>query len=306
MNPRLLPIVLSPARYASSALFDSYGPVLREALARGVGEALREDLGPQMIDPTALLAPEGAMRKAQVICRESAALCGQAWFEAAFRMIDPDARVEWLVAEGSDTVAGAPVCIVSGKARALLSAERTALNFLQTLSSTATNARALARQVEGLPVAILDTRKTLPGLRMAQKYATVCGGGANQRLGLHDGILIKENHIASCGGVAQALGAARALDSGVPIQIEVETLAQLREALDHGADSALLDNMGLDMMREAVALNKASARPALLEASGGIEGGLRAIAKTGVDRISSGAITKHTRAVDFSMRVLAS
>lgn len=286
-----------------SALFASYGPDLESALARNVHEAIAEDVGTG--DPTALLADPSARRMAQVICRERAILCGADWFNACMAAIDPEIQVEWFVADGDWMTPGAPICRIEGFARSILTAERSALNFIQTLSGTATSAARHAALAEGTRAQILDTRKTIPGLRLAQKYATRVGGGANQRLALYDGILIKENHIASCGGVALALDKARALQAGVSIQIEVETLAQLREALAHGAESILLDNFDLKGLAEAVSINQAHERPALLEASGGVdESTLRAIAQTGVDRISVGMITKMVTPVDFSMRVI--
>jgi len=277
---------------------------LEEARARNVRDALREDVGTG--DPTARLVPEGPAT-ASVIVREHAVLCGRDWFEACFGAIDPGARIDWRYADGDDMAAGARVCDVHADARALLTAERPALNFLQLLSGTATVTRRHARAIEGASpnprgCAILDTRKTMPGLRLAQKYAVRVGGGTNQRLALWDGILIKENHIASAGGVREALERAFALRAGVEIQVEVERLDQLREALAAGATSILLDNFSLDHVREAVAL---TAGRALLEVSGGVTlDRLREIAATGVDRISVGALTKDVRAIDYSMRRL--
>jgi len=280
---------------------------LDEARARNVRDALTEDLGTG--DWAARLVPDRPAT-ARVRVRDAAVLCGRAWFEDCVRSLDPAATVAWSYDEGADMAADTVVCEVHGHARALLSAERPALNFLQLLSGTATAARRYARAIEGASpnprgCLVLDTRKTIPGLRLAQKYAVRIGGGANQRLALWDGILIKENHIAAAGGVAEALRAARALGAGpeVPVQIEVERLDQLREALDAGAESILLDNFTPDAMRDAVRL---TAGRALLEASGGAElGAVREIAATGVDRISVGALTKHVRAVDFSMRLAA-
>ncbi len=278
---------------------------LAEARARNVRDALIEDIG--RCDWTGRLVPAGERIRARVVVREPAVLCGRDWFDAVVHSLDTQARVEWHVAEGARMAAGGEVCHVEGDARALLAAERPALNFLQLLSATATQTRAYVDAVAGASpnprgCAILDTRKTLPGLRLAQKYAVRTGGGANQRLALYDGILIKENHIAAAGGVTAALHNARALDSGVDIQIEVETLAQLREALGAGAASVLLDNFTLAQMREAVAI---SAGRALLETSGGVAlDQVRDIAATGVDRISIGRLTKDVKAIDFSMRVL--
>jgi nicotinate-nucleotide pyrophosphorylase (carboxylating) len=251
--------------------------------------------------------PAGRRVQARVLAREAAVLCGRDWFDGVFRRLDPDARLEWTTEEGAWTVPDQPVVHIEAEGRALLAAERPALNFLQLLSATATVTRRHVDAVAGaspLPrgCAILDTRKTLPGLRLAQKYAVRTGGGQNQRLALYAGILIKENHIAAAGGIPQVLAAAAALDAGVDIQIEVETLDQLREALAHGARSVLLDNFDLPRMREAVAIN---AGRALLEVSGSVQlEQLRAIAATGVDRVSIGKLTKDVSAVDFSMRVI--
>jgi len=275
---------------------------LEEARARNVRDALREDVGTG--DWTARLVPRGPV-VARVRVRAEAVLCGRDWFEACVRALDPAARIDWRYDEGADMAADTAVCDVHGDARALLTAERPALNFLQLLSGTATVTRRHVRAIEGVSpnprgCVVLDTRKTIPGLRQAQKYAVRVGGGRNQRLALWDGILVKENHIAAAGGVAAALERAFALDPGVEVQVEVETLDQLLEALAAGAGSVLLDNFTLDRMREAVDLN---ARRALLEVSGGVTlDRLREIAATGVDRISIGALTKDVRAVDYSMR----
>ena len=281
-----------------------HNETLEEARARNVRDALREDLGTG--DWTALLVPQERMAVAQVVCRDAAVLCGQAWFDACVQALDPHAQLRWVCAEGADTSPGDVVVEIRARARALLSAERSALNFLQLLSATATRTRAHVQAIAGASsnprgCAVLDTRKTVPGLRLAQKYAVRVGGGANQRLALWHGILIKENHIAAAGGVGAALRAAHALDAAVDIQIEVETLTQLDEALAAGARSILLDNFSLEATREAVARN---AGRALLETSGGVSlEQLRDIAATGVDRISLGTLTKDVRAVDFSMRV---
>jgi nicotinate-nucleotide pyrophosphorylase (carboxylating) len=278
---------------------------LDEARERNVRDALFEDIG--RCDWTAQLVPAGHTVHARVIVREAAVLCGCAWFEACVRALDPGAQVRWAHAEGDDMAPQDTVCDIAADARALLSAERPALNFLQLLSATATTTRRHVRAIEGASpnprgCAVLDTRKTLPGLRQAQKHAVRVGGGRNQRLALWDGILIKENHIAAAGGIAAVLAQADALRAGVDIQIEVETLDQLREALAAGARSVLLDNFTLQAMREAVAL---TAGRALLEASGGVGlDQLRDIAATGVDRISIGKLTKDVAAVDYSMRVV--
>ena len=285
-------------------VFD-HDETLEEARARNVRDALLEDIG--RADWTGMLVPAGERLRAHVLVREDAVLCGRDWFDAVFRALDADARIEWHAVEGAALLAGAEVCHVDAESRALLAAERPALNFLQLLSATATATRAYVDAVAGASpnprgCTILDTRKTLPGLRLAQKYAVRTGGGANQRLALYAGILIKENHIAAAGGVSSALRNARALDAGVEIQIEVETLAQLREALAAGATSILLDNFTLAQMREAVA---ETAGRALLETSGGVAlDQVRHIAATGVDRISIGRLTKDVRAIDYSMRVV--
>jgi nicotinate-nucleotide pyrophosphorylase (carboxylating) len=278
---------------------------LEEARARNVRDALMEDIGRG--DWTAMLVPASRRVHARIVVREEAVLAGRDWFDGCLQALDTAARVAWSYRDGDDMTRDSVVCEIEADARALLSAERPGLNFLQLLSGTATVTRACVRAIAGASpnpagCTVLDTRKTVPGLRQAQKYAVRVGGGANQRMALWDGILIKENHIASAGGVAAALKAARALSAGVDIQVEVETLAQLSEALDAGATSVLLDNFDLPQMREAVALTRGRA---LLEASGGVtQERLREIAATGVDRISVGKLTKDVRAVDFSLRVL--
>jgi nicotinate-nucleotide pyrophosphorylase (carboxylating) len=283
-----------------------HNETLDEARARNIRDALFEDIG--IRDWTAELAPAGTRVRARVIVREEAVLCGQSWFDGCVLALDAGAKVHWLHAEGADMPANSTVCEIESDARALLSAERPALNFLQLLSGTATITRRHVRAVEGQSpnpegCAVLDTRKTIPGLRQAQKYAVRVGGGSNQRLALWHGILIKENHIAAAGGIAQVLAQARALDAGVEIQIEVESLEQLREALDAGATSVLLDNFTHERMREAVTL---TAGRALLEVSGGVTlDQLSSIARTGVHLVSIGKLTKDVLAVDFSMRVLS-
>jgi nicotinate-nucleotide pyrophosphorylase (carboxylating) len=278
---------------------------LEQARARNVREALAEDIGRG--DWTGRLMPESQRLRARVVAREQAVLCGQPWFEACLLELDATARVQWHLVEGGSLLPGLTVCDIEASARALLAAERPALNFLQLLSGTATVARRYVDAIAGASpnprgCTILDTRKTLPGLRLAQKYAVRVGGASNQRLALYDGILIKENHVAAAGGIAAALQAARALQAGVPIQIEVETIAQLQEALAAQAPDILLDNFTLPQMREAVALCAGRAR---LEVSGGVDlSTVRAIAATGVDRISIGRLTKDVAAVDFSMRVI--
>ncbi|MEI8334217.1 MAG: carboxylating nicotinate-nucleotide diphosphorylase [Chloroflexota bacterium] len=282
----------------------SANETLEEARARNVRDALLEDVGTG--DLTARLVPQRPVT-ARVRVREDAVLCGRDWFDACVLALDEAARIDWLYDEGADMAADTPVCEVRGDARAMLTAERPALNFLQLLSGTATAARRHVRAIEGASpnvggCAILDTRKTIPGLRQAQKYAVRVGGGRNQRLALWDGILIKENHIAAAGGVGAALELASQLGAGVGIQVEVESLDQLREALAAGATSVLLDNFTLERMREAVELTGGRA---LLEVSGGVTlDRLREIAATGVDRVSVGALTKDVRAVDYSMRIV--
>lgn len=271
---------------------------LASEIERNVAAALAEDMGSG--DLTALLTPQQSRARAWVVCREPAVVCGQPWFEACFRKLDPALRLNWLVAEGARVEAGARLCEMEGGARALLSGERTALNFLQTLSAVATMTRRFVDAVAGTRATIVDTRKTLPGLRLAQKYAVRTGGGTNHRIGLYDAMLIKENHITAAGGIAAAMERALAIARGAWIQIEVENLQQLTEALAAGATMILLDNMGPEQMREAV---KISAGRAQLEASGGITlANVRAIAETGVDRISIGALTKDIKATDLSMR----
>ncbi len=264
-----------------------------------VARALAEDIGGG--DLTAGLVPETALAGAVVICRERAVLCGSAWFDAVFHQLDPRIQVEWRLGDGDMTTAGQAVCGLHGPARGILSGERTALNFLQTMSGTATLANSYARAVAGSSVELLDTRKTLPGLRAMQKYAVVCGGCRNHRQGLYDAVLIKENHIMVLGGVGKAVAAARQAYPTVTVEIEVETVAQLAEAVAAGADVVLLDNFSIEALRDAVALNAGRVR---LEVSGGVNlDTVRDIAFTGVDRISIGALTKDVRAVDFSMRI---
>jgi nicotinate-nucleotide pyrophosphorylase (carboxylating) len=272
---------------------------LRVEINHNVAQALSEDIG--TADLTAQLIAPQASARGRVITREDAVLCGRAWFDASFRMLDLDASVVWHVGDGERVAAGQALCEIFASARALLTAERTALNFLQLLSGTATITARYVEAVKGTRAVIVDTRKTLPGLRLAQKYAVAAAGGVNHRIGLYDGILIKENHIIAAGGIAQAMKQAQALaPSNVFIEIEVEHLAQLEEALASGAKMVLLDNMSLEEMREAVRITAGRAK---LEASGGISlERVRAIAETGVDRISIGALTKDVLAVDLSLR----
>ncbi|HZW14371.1 MAG TPA: carboxylating nicotinate-nucleotide diphosphorylase [Noviherbaspirillum sp.] len=280
--------------------FAPFDPALVDAFEANIQAALAEDVGTG--DVTGKLVPENEWVKARVIVRETAVLCGAPWFEGVMKQLDARIRIEWRYAEGAMMEADSEVCAIQAPARALLTAERTALNFLQLLSGVATVTRQYVDVIQGTRAAILDTRKTLPGLRLAQKYAVRVGGGKNQRMALYDGILIKENHIAAAGGITAAMRAAQALNAGVSIQIEVESLAELEEALAAGATSVLLDNFSLEMMRDAVKLTNGRA---LLEASGGVNiSSVRAIAETGVDRISIGSLTKDVRATDYSLRII--
>ena len=270
-------------------------------LSEQVQRALAEDIGSG--DATAALIPGGRKGHASVITREPAILCGVPYVNATFQQLDPSVQVEWLAAEGDSVTKNQALFKLSGPARALLTGERTALNFLQLLSATATAAHAYAVLIADTGCRVLDTRKTLPGLRTAQKYAVRVGGGQNHRIGLFDMILIKENHIMAAGSIDQAVASARASGAQVPVEVEVETLDELSQAIAAGADIAMLDEFTLDGMREAVAVNRASERPLKLEASGSVTlETIRSIALTGVDYISVGSITKHVRAVDLSMR----
>jgi len=275
-------------------------------IERNVDGALAEDVAGG--DLTAQLIPAGQPGTATVISREEATLCGTAWFEAAFRKVDPACRITWHAQDGDRIQPNQLLCDIAGPARALLTAERTGLNFLQLLSGVATRTRRFVDTVAGTRARIVDTRKTLPGLRLAQKYAVTCGGGDNHRIGLYDAILIKENHIMAAGGIAQAMAAAKAVAAAatVPckfIQVEVENLEELRQALAAGATMVLLDNMSLADMAEA---SRLAAGQAVLEASGGVSlETVRAIAETGVDRISIGGLTKDVQALDLSMRFKA-
>jgi nicotinate-nucleotide pyrophosphorylase (carboxylating) len=276
---------------------------LAPEITRNVDAALTEDVGPG--DLTASLVPAGRAVRATVLSREAGVLCGTAWFDECVRRLDPDARVEWTATDGERIAANQVLCTIAGDGRALLTAERSALNFLQLLSAVASKARVYADAIAGTRAQVVDTRKTLPGLRIAQKYAVRCGGGGNHRLALWDAILIKENHIHAAGGIAQAMAAASRVagDAGERckfIQIEVENLAELETALAAGARMILLDNFSLDMMREAANINGGRA---VLEASGNVTlETIRSIAETGVDRISVGALTKDVKALDLSMR----
>jgi len=266
-----------------------------------VDRALAEDIGTG--DVTAALIPPERTGRAAVVTRESAVVCGIPYVNETFARVDPAVRVDWQVAEGDQVAANQLLFTVHGPARGLLTGERTALNFLQLLSATATAAHAYAALIEGTACQVLDTRKTLPGLRTAQKYAVRVGGGHNHRIGLFDMILIKENHIMAAGSIARAVAGARASGARVRVEVEVENLDELRQAIAAGADIAMLDEFSLEQMREAVAINRGAARPVKLEASGGVtKQTIRDIALTGVDYISVGSITKHVQAVDLSMR----
>lgn len=272
---------------------------LRAEILRNVAASLVEDIGTG--DLTARLIPADRNARGRVITREAAVLCGTEWFSATFAALEPDSTIVWHAKDGDKVEPGQLLCDVLATARSLLTAERTALNFLQLLSATATTTSAYVEAVAGTKAKIVDTRKTLPGLRLAQKYAVAVGGGTNHRVGLYDGILIKENHILAAGSIAKAVEAARAIaPSNVFIEVEVENLNELREALDAGVRMVLLDNMSLEEMREAV---KLTAGRAALEASGGVGlEGVRAIAEVGVDRISVGRLTKDVHAIDLSLR----
>lgn len=273
---------------------------LPDDLLSTVQQALHEDI--RTGDINALLIPESRQATAQVISREAAILAGSAWFNAVFQQIDPQVKIHWEVQEGQEVSPNQRVCTLSGAARTLLTGERTALNFLQVLSGTATQARRYVQAVQHTRAKILDTRKTLPCLRSAQKYAVLCAGGVNHRMGLYDAFLLKENHLAAAGSISAAVAAAQKLRPELPIEVEVETLAQIPEAIAAGATRLLLDNFSLEMLREAVALVQGKVS---LEASGGVNlETVVTIAETGVDFISVGAMTKDVRALDLSMRIV--
>jgi len=274
--------------------------LLRQTRIETVAQSLREDVGDG--DITALLIPTDKIAKGRVITRENARLAGRAWAEEVFRQVDPDVRLEWFFEDGDEVPANAVLFRMEGAARSLLTAERAALNWLQTLSGVATRCAGYAARVAHTGVRLLDTRKTLPGLRLAQKYAVTCGGCDNHRIGLWDGFLIKENHIAACGSIANAVAEARRVAPGKPVEVETENLDELTQALDAGADIIMLDEFPLEDMKKAVTLTAGKAK---LEASGGInDQTLIPIAETGVDYISIGALTKSVRAVDLSMRLI--
>ncbi len=276
---------------------------LHDEIADNVKKALAEDIGAG--DLTVSLIPEGKVLSASVISREDAVLCGMQWFEGCFLALAPKTKIDWFANDGDTVQAGQKLCEIKGQARALLTAERSALNFLQLLSAVATQTKRFADAIAGTKAVIVDTRKTLPGLRLAQKYAVTCGGGVNHRFGLYDGILIKENHIMAAGGIKPALMKVRTIaPPGVFIQIEVESLQELHEALNAGATMVLLDNFTLDQLRDAVALTRQqTGERVILEASGNVTlQTVRQVAETGVDRISVGSLTKDVKAVDLSMR----
>ena len=276
-------------------------PELIAHISASVQIALAEDIGSG--DLTATLVPAEQRAAATIVCRDAAVVCGQPWLKEVFRQLDPHIAIQWSVREGDDAVAGQTLCELRGLARPLLTGERTALNYLQTLSAVASATRACVDAVTGTRTKILDTRKTIPGLRLAQKYAVRIGGGTNHRIGLYDGILVKENHIVAAGGITAAVRRAKEQGSAALLEVEVETLAQVQEAFTAGADRLLLDNFSVAQMIEAVALRDRQSPRTTLEASGGIHfETLRPVAETGVDFISIGALTKNIRAVDLSMR----
>ena len=270
-----------------------------ELIRADVERSFAEDIGSG--DATADLLPADARASATLTCREDAVIAGIDWFNACFHQLDPQVRIDWALHDGECTNAGTVICRIHGNARAMVSAERSALNFLQLLSGTATTTAAYVAAVAGTGVRVLDTRKTVPGLRLAQKYAVLCGGGHNHRIGLYDAILVKENHIIAAGGIGPAAKAARQLHPALLLEIEVENLDELQQALEAGADRIMLDNFTLPLMREAVAIAKGRAE---LEISGNVElSTIGEFARTGVDFISVGALTKHVRAVDLSLRL---
>jgi nicotinate-nucleotide pyrophosphorylase (carboxylating) len=271
-------------------------------LANQVEAALREDLGSG--DVTAALVPAAQRVRGRVVAREEAVLCGRAWVEETFRQLDPRVQLSWHATDGERVAAEQVMFAIAGPARPVLSGERTALNFLQLLSGTATVTRRFVDAIAGTGCRILDTRKTVPGLRTAQKYAVRCGGAQNHRMGLYDQVLIKENHIAAAGSLTGAIEAARRSAAGITVEVEVETLGELQEALNARPDIVMLDDFTLEDMRAAVALNRAQGATAKLEVSGSVSlDAVRAIAETGVDYVSVGALTKHVRAIDLSMRL---
>lgn len=286
-----------------SASDDSIGMPEPGAVREDVLRALAEDIGSG--DVTAALLPD-AGDEAYLLCKQDAVVCGRPWFDACHRALDPEVRIDWRVAEGDRVAAGTVLAILHGRSRALVTAERTALNFLQTLCGTATTTARYVDAVRGTGTRILDTRKTIPGLRLAQKYAVRTGGGCNHRMGLHDAVMLKENHVRAAGSIPAAIHAARAMWPALPLIVEVETLLQLRQALDTGCDRILIDDFDMATRREAVRIAAAApySRSVPLEVSGGVDlDGLRAIAEDGVDFISVGALTKHVSAIDLSMKL---
>lgn len=300
-KPVNLPPSLKPAQVLlMTNTYAPNAPLSQNDIIQNVKNALAEDIGSG--DITALLIPADQQAQAKIITRENCIFCGKAWVEEVFRQLDPEVRITWHLNDGDMASANSTLFELSGSARSLLTGERTALNFVQTLSGTATVSHHYAQLVKHTQVKLLDTRKTIPGLRNAQKYAVTCGGGHNHRIGLYDAFLIKENHIAACGSITNAVNTAHEIAPGKPVEVEVENLDELQQALTAGADIIMLDNFSLDDMRMAVGINAGRAK---LEASGNVtEATLPEIAATGVDFISIGALTKHCRAVDLSMRFL--
>ncbi len=279
-------------------------PSLQADIQRAVAAALQEDLNGTSVDLdiTANLIPADQQVKARVISREQAVFVGKAWGDEVFRQLGGEITIDWQVEDGDLVEADAVLCYLEGPARALLTGERSLLNFVQTLSGTATLVKTYVDAIEGTGCKLLDTRKTIPGMRLAQKYAVTCGGGANHRIGLYDAYLIKENHIMACGGIKQAVAKAKELNPGKPVEVETENLDELKAALDAGADRIMLDNFTIPMMKEAVAINQGKAQ---LEVSGDVTlQTIRGFAETGVDFISVGALTKHLKATDLSLRVI--
>lgn len=303
---KLLSIKLAAAKLTSTnlteerVLINQYSVTIKEDVLR----ALNEDLGgsdDSELDVTAMLIASDAICTAKIITREDIVMCGKDWAEQAFLLVDSNLIVEWFANDGDQLTCNSTLAKITGNARAILTAERTALNFLQFLSATATTTYQYSKLLEGSSTQLLDTRKTIPGYRQAQKYAVKCGGGNNHRMGLYDAYLIKENHISACGGIAQAIQQARKTNPNVKIEVEVESLEELSQAIDNGADIVMLDNFSTELVYDAVSLNKQTCK---LEVSGNItEERLKELAKTGVDYISSGAITKHVKAVDLSLLI---
>jgi nicotinate-nucleotide pyrophosphorylase (carboxylating) len=278
-----------------------FAPPPSADIAADVARALAEDIGAG--DVTAALLPDSD-DSAYLLCKQDAVVCGRPWFDACHRALDPDVRIDWRVAEGDRIAQGSVIATLHGRSRALVSAERASLNFLQTLSGTATTTAAYVSAVHGTDAKILDTRKTIPGLRLAQKYAVRVGGGINHRIGLFDAVMLKENHVRAAGSLTAAIRAARTMHASLPLIVEVETLAQLDEALREGCDRILIDDFDPDMRREAVRAARASGTRIPLEISGGVDlSGVRAIADDGVDCISIGALTKHVHAIDLSLKL---